>query len=264
MRYIIPLLALLALPATAQEKQYFHVQYGTGFFVDDTGDLLTNNHVIDGCKRVIVHGAQYPQAEAEVKAVDAEHDLALIHAPNVPKGVAMLRENLDDLNPGDPVMLIGYPGSTWKTGNYAIAHAELVSTQGIPKHPEWIQFSDSAQHGNSGGPLMDESGNVIGIVVAMVMLQKQNYQVNTVTGEKKLISTTDSKTDGAIGLSTAEEFLKNQGISYRTSLSGAIASSYRVEQDVADFLVNVQCRTPITAEQAAAMADQPVLEDGER
>jgi len=151
--------------------RYFHVQSGTGFFVNDDGYLLTNHHVINGCTQVTLKGTDFPETMAEVRAVDAQHDLALIYVKASVPGTARLRDNLDDMNPGDRVLTIGYPGDAWKTGKYTLAEAQLVNTQGPKGHPDWIQFSDSVHHGNSGGPLLDGSGNVIGVVLLLVRMR---------------------------------------------------------------------------------------------
>jgi len=261
MRHLLSLLFLAALPAQAAVvKHYFHVQSGTGFFVNN-GDLLTNEHVVRGCREVILKGPHYPETKATVRATDLQHDLALIQSPTPPHSIALLRENIEDLRPGDPVILFGYPGGAWKTGAYKMSQAALVSTQGTPKHPEWIEFSDAAARGNSGGPLVDRSGNVIGIVVAIVYTQKTLYEVNKVSGEKKLLKTTKTTTDSAIGLAAAEDFMHSYSVDFRYNPSMILLTDENIEHTVADYLVNVQCRTPISEAEAAAMPGEAAQED---
>lgn len=246
-------LLTLALAAQAYVvKQYFHVQSGTGFFVSDDGYLLTNEHVVRGCSKVIVKGPAFSQTEADVRATDTAHDLALIHTPTRPGGTAYLRDNIEALKPGDGVVVIGYPGDAWRTGAYKISDAALVNTHGPGDHPEWIEFSDSIARGNSGGPLVDRSGNVIGIVVAILFQEKSLYRVNAASGEKTLVQTTNTKSDGAIGLATAEDFLRQQGVDYHVSLSGPEAGDAGIEETVKRFIVNVQCRTQISEAEAQA------------
>lgn len=247
MRLILTIIALLALPALAHADPVALGMHrfvsGTGFFVNNEGYLVTNNHVVKGCTQVVVKSEQYPETTGDVRATDAEHDLALIQVSAPPPRIADLRENLTDMAYGNPVYVIGYPGEAAKTGIYKIVDASLMSIKGPRNHPDWIVFSDAAQHGNSGGPLLDSYGNVVGVVVAKAQLSRDVPEINPATGQAVQSDTVSL----AIGLPTVEAFLASQSISYSNVLSGNMAmhsSDYAIERIARDYIVNVQCHTP--------------------
>lgn len=209
---------------------------GTGFFVSGDGYIVTNEHVVQKCKQVRIRGEQ-PETIAKVIKTDAQLDLALLKTEVKPKKFANLRElNISHLELNEPVMVMGYPEKTVQTGRYQIAKATVTGLKGPTGEPKWIQFSDSVQHGNSGGPLLDEAGNVAGVVVGKATL----YKVERQTGREELVG----KSDIAIALPMLVEFLANHAVRYHLNPSQGYRMPGSVEQEARGYIVNVLCERP--------------------
>jgi S1-C subfamily serine protease len=217
---------------TAPKKQM--VQSGTGFFVSNLGHIVTNEHVVSGCNDVTVRGSIEP-VQGRVIAVDKERDLALIKADTRPRRVASIRASEENMNINDQVMVIGYPLERGITGEYKIERSVIVGLEGPQNEPYWIQFADAALQGNSGGPLLDSSGNVVGVIVGKTQLISRD----TRTGEQQVIK----KSDVAISLPFVKEFLLKNGVYFRYNDSTAYYSIDRVENQARDYVVNVHCKS---------------------
>ena len=136
---------------------------GTGFAVNKRGNLVTNDHVVDGCDTVWVAtgGKVY---RAYVVATDPVNDLAVISAENLPLGkVARFRAAGPRL--GEDLMAAGFPFSTILGTSLKTTFGNVSSVVGGTNVAEF-QLSASIQPGNSGGPIVDQSGVVIGVVVS--------------------------------------------------------------------------------------------------
>lgn len=218
--------------APAVHKIYFHS--GTGFFVDRDGYLLTNEHVLQDCRRITISGA-VPLQDVTLVATNKQYDLALLKTKNRVPDVAELRGARErPIQKNDRVVIIGYPGNAAKTGKTVMREGIVQSTSGLPDKPYWLQLSDIVEQGNSGGPLMDNTGNVVGVVVAKVELQPY---VNGRPDPSRA-----KKSSAAITLAPVREFLNANGVSYRESPSGVRLSDSQVEHLARRFVVNVQCQ----------------------
>jgi serine protease Do len=132
---------------------------GTGFIVTGSGHLLTNQHVISGCASLTVDG--HPAA---VLAEDAVFDLALLKVGALTgAATASFAESPARLN--SDVTVVGYPLSGL-LGGLNVTRGAVTSTKGIGGDGINMQISAPVQPGNSGGPVLNGSGQVVGIVVA--------------------------------------------------------------------------------------------------
>jgi formylglycine-generating enzyme required for sulfatase activity len=139
------------------------VSTGTGFSVAP-GFVITNQHVIDGCTSVEIKSGSGRHRSAVVDA-DPLIDLALLRAPTLVGTSAKVR-NPTGVVLGEPVMVFGFPlaGSLTSGGNFT---SGLVSgLRGLRESAGEFQITAPVQPGNSGGPVLDASGQVIGVVVA--------------------------------------------------------------------------------------------------
>jgi len=135
---------------------------GTGFFVDSKL-ILTNNHVIDACGDIFVRYPGHRLASAHVASRDETNDLALLETEMNSLGVAKFAAVA---RVGQQVATYGFPlsGVLSSTGNFSIGN--IASLAGIKDDTRALQTSVPIQPGNSGGPLMNMSGSVIGIMEA--------------------------------------------------------------------------------------------------
>src|SRR5207249_817693 len=139
---------------------------GSGFVYDSAGHIVTNNHVIDGSDSVSVHFAGGRTEKATVVATDASTDLALLKVAALPSGVhALSLASSDSVAVGDPVIAIGSPfglDGTVTTGIVSATGRDITAPDGYTI-TNAIQTDAAINHGNSGGPLLDANGRVIGV-----------------------------------------------------------------------------------------------------
>ena len=136
---------------------------GSGFFITDDGYLITNNHVVKKATKVrVVTNAG--TLDAKVVAVDAANDLALLKTAGKFSPLPIAASRTAHL--GGTVATVGFPDPTLQGFSPKLAKGEIASLSGIKDDPRYFQMSVPVQPGNSGGALVDEHGNVIGIVAA--------------------------------------------------------------------------------------------------
>jgi S1-C subfamily serine protease len=136
---------------------------GTGFFITDDGYLISNYHVVKDAAQVrLVTSAGL--ISAKVVQVDAANDLALLKAEGrfAPVPVAASR----GVKLGGTVATVGFPNIGMQGFAPKLAKGEIASLSGAADDPRYFQISVPVQPGNSGGALVDDRGNVIGIVSA--------------------------------------------------------------------------------------------------
>jgi serine protease Do len=136
---------------------------GTGFFVSPNGAVLTNHHVVQQCEGISVETAAGNSGKAEVAAIDQARDLALLRTDVTGQVVARFR-NESTLRWSEELVVVGYP-------NRGMARVQPIASTG-----QFGGFSDRAgtiprfsmlgevRRGNSGGPVLDLNGLVVGVV----------------------------------------------------------------------------------------------------
>lgn len=237
--FAIILASALPVNASAQEVRY-SISSGTGFFISMNGYVITNAHVVNGCDRAVVKSEEFKRTIVDVMATDKEKDLALLRTDKMPQFAAPLRDNISDLKVGDKALVMGYPGNHAITGDYALVDTDILDLAGPPGMPNTIQFNDSAQKGNSGGPLLDLSGNVIGVIMG----KSETWRVDPVTKEKIDIR----QSDVAISLDVLKNFLSSHGVYARDLVSAMDLSRDRIVDRAKYYIVNVQCAPDVSKE----------------
>jgi serine protease Do len=148
-------------PRESSPKSEEKISTGTGFFVGRDGSFVTNAHVIEGCSMVLVKTDDAAVAQAKVIARDATNDLAILRLNKTPKRVAKLR-----VGPrlGESVAAFGFPHANMlsSSGNFTLGN--ITALAGLGDDSRHLQISTPVQSGNSGGPLLDAYGNVVGVV----------------------------------------------------------------------------------------------------
>lgn len=140
---------------------------GSGVIVDNTGLILTNNHVINGADRIAVLLYDGRVTSAELIGVDKVNDLAVlkIQLDNIS---AITLGNSDNIRVGDVVLAIGNPFGVGQSVSQGIVSATGRWNLGINSAENFIQTDAAINPGNSGGALIDAQGNLIGINTAML------------------------------------------------------------------------------------------------
>jgi S1-C subfamily serine protease len=188
---------------------------GTGFFVTADGYVVTNAHVVEGCDDPkVVYGLAEP-VPAVVLARDSANDLALLKVDFASDHVAVLRAGV---RVGEEVAAFGYPlhGVLSTGGNFTVGNVSALT--GLQNDSGHIQITAPVQPGNSGGPVVDQSGNVVGVVVS------------------RLSDTTQQNVNFAIKVTVLTAFLNSHGVPYSTE-----TTEHRLQ--TADLAANVQSIT---------------------
>jgi S1-C subfamily serine protease len=144
---------------------------GTGVVIMDNGTILTNLHVVSAAKRIKVVFFDGLESDADVIGLQPENDLAVLRARRLPDDLkpATMRST-GDLRPGDRVTAVGFPfgiGPSVTHGVVSGLKREFRSPEGQKILTNLIQFDAAANPGNSGGPLVTDDGEVVGIVTAI-------------------------------------------------------------------------------------------------
>ncbi|MBI5953407.1 MAG: trypsin-like peptidase domain-containing protein [Chloroflexi bacterium] len=143
---------------------------GSGVFISDKGYILTNNHVVEGTQEVYIVLSDGTEEKAVIVGTDMYSDLAVLKTDAKAPAVAALG-NSDLLNPGESVIAIGSPLGNFKntvTVGVVSATGRSIDTGNGYQIEDLIQTDAAINHGNSGGPLMNLAGEVIGINTLVV------------------------------------------------------------------------------------------------
>lgn len=143
---------------------------GSGVVVDQRGYIVTNNHVVEGQQSLDVIFSDGKRVSAKLVGTDAFSDLAVVKVDTTISTVAEFADS-DTLEPGQPVVAIGSAlgdfRNTVTAGVISALHRDLEDPNS-PALRNLIQTDAAINHGNSGGPLLDLDGRVVGINVAVV------------------------------------------------------------------------------------------------
>jgi S1-C subfamily serine protease len=131
--------------------------YGSGTLLREDGVVVTNHHVVRGARRVTVSIPGFGVRRARVVAVDPARDLALLKVPG--RSLPSLSLTQRPVRPGDDVIAIGSPMGLAHTVTKGI----ISSTRRIRDGVDYLQTDVSVNPGNSGGPLLNDAGEVVGI-----------------------------------------------------------------------------------------------------
>jgi putative serine protease PepD len=236
---------------------------GTGFVYDTKGDIVTNEHVVDGSSAVKVKFSDGSTYKATIVGEDQSTDLAVVHV-NAPasKLVPLTLGDSSAVSVGDGVVAIGNPfglDGTVTSGIVSAVGREISSPNETPIEGA-IQTDAAINHGNSGGPLIDLHGDVIGITSQIQSDGGGNEGVgfavpsNTVkTIADELISTGKAQ-HALLGVSPANA---SDGVRVASVESGSAASAAGLK--TGDVIVAVDGRAVTSAEQLRAIiaADHP-------
>jgi S1-C subfamily serine protease len=214
-------------PALAGRKE---ISIGTGFYVSDHV-VLTNYHVIASCPVMTIQpGAEgAPAAGGTVAATDVAHDLALLTSDRAAPGIAALEAALDHAD-GSDLFIVGYPKRGMTLRQPALTPA-MARPGSLATEKDLFQLSADVHAGNSGSPVLDEYGAVVGVISRKVDTVAVYQRAGTVIKDIGL----------AIPMRIVSAFLQAHHVSYRLATpSRSQAPGERLER-ARIFISQVSC-----------------------
>ena len=201
-------------PAATADKQgtppatkSVRAKSGTGFVVSANGHIVTNNHVIDGCSDLKGNLTGEAAMVLRVVSSDANNDLALLQAPSTAtfKEFARIRDR--SIRSGDSVVAIGFPYHGLLTSDFTVTTGIVSSLSGMRNDSRFLQISAPVQPGNSGGPLFDTTGQIVGVVTGKL----DALRIAVATGN------IPENINFAIKTGALRDFLDNSVVPYQTT-----------------------------------------------
>jgi S1-C subfamily serine protease len=168
---------------------------------------------------------------AELIATDTVNDLALIKTQHHWGGWARFRDS-DGLKPGEPVVVTGFPLTGFVSPEMAVTTGSLTTLAGVRGDSRQIQFSAPVQPGNSGGPVLDDSGRVIGIATSIL----NSLVLAAATG-----GALPQNVNFAIKTDIAREFLAANQVTLETGRGRQALGAAGVGDVARRFTVKIEC-----------------------
>jgi S1-C subfamily serine protease len=216
---------------------------GSGFFISRSGHVLTNAHVVKGCTSISLSMAAGAGVPAVVVASDDRDDLAVLKADARPEHVAPLRTT-PSARPGEAIVVFGFPlpGLLATSGNTSVGIVTALA--GLRNDPRQLQISAPVQSGSSGGPVLDNNGNILGVVVSKL----NALRIAQVTDDLP------QNVNFAIKVSTAVNLLDAHSVPYEVGQQPSdIISVPDIVKRAILFSVRVKCTNdPVGRRQIAA------------
>jgi hypothetical protein len=194
------------------DTELFAVSSGTGFFISKDGYIVTNQHVIDGCLLVTVHRGGV-ELESTIVSSDRQNDLALLKIEFAPSDPLSFSPSNGFLS--QDIFVFGFPFGDTFSSTIKVTAGIISSLTGIGNNFSEIQIDAALQPGNSGGPIVDEFGNVVGVAVAKLdaLLLIENMGV------------IPENTNFGVKSSVVEAFLQGNSVAYRTGVEATVSRS---------------------------------------
>jgi uncharacterized protein len=198
---------------------------GSAFFVTVQGALITNHHVVKDCKQIrIIDGA-----EVKLIAIDAKEDLAVLIGPALGK-VVNFRAS-DRVSQGEEILAYGFPLQSVLATSGQIGAGLVSATSGLRNNASQLQVDVPLQVGNSGGPLLDRQGQLVGMTVAKL----NALQMARVTGDMP------QNVNFAIKHSVIKRFLETHRLQYvQTNNRGKLDTS-AIADEARTYTVALEC-----------------------
>ena len=203
---------------------------GSGFVVSPAGHIVTNDHVVAGCGHMRVRHLGPDSMPAEILARDSKNDLAVLKIAGAPGKTATFRTGAD-IRPGDGVVVVGFPLTGLLAEDANVTTGGVSALAGFRNDPRYLQISAPVQPGNSGGPLLDLSGNVVGVVSAELDAARMASTGGIVP----------QNVNFAIKLLVLRQFLDANHVPYRGAASNLHLEAADVGEAAKGFTALVEC-----------------------
>jgi S1-C subfamily serine protease len=212
--------------ANAPSRPPRPVASGTGFVVSAAGHVLTNNHVVEGCREMRVGDSEV----LDLVAADKSADLAILKLRQPRPAAASFRDG-SNARPGEDIVVLGYPLHGLLGADAIVTTGIINALAGIRNDRRLIQISAPVQPGNSGGPVLDSSGNIVGVVVAKL----------DALGVAKVTGDIPENVNFAINEATARSFLDAHHVGYNLAPSAGKLTAPDVASKASRFTLLLEC-----------------------
>ena len=227
---------------------------GSGFFISKLGHIITNEHVVKKCNKITVGDNIDRQVPAKLIEVDRKNDLALLRTTTldlassetkslikklstqklgieiVPLATAgLMRSN--DIELGEDIVVAGFPYGDIFSKDIKVTFGNVNSTKGVGDDSSQFQIQAPVQIGNSGGPIYDKYGNIVGVVVAQLDKLKM----------AKTIGSLPENVNFGIKASTVKQFLNSSGLPTKWAERNKEMSNKEISQIASKQTVMVVC-----------------------
>jgi S1-C subfamily serine protease len=220
-----PPVASTPTPAPSSAKQ----STGSGYAIDDVGDVVTDNHVVAGCQTLTLrHGERV--VPAELVASDDRNDLAVVKGA-LPDLLPIKFRDGKGIRAGDAVIAMGYPYAGLLAITPQTTTGTVMALAGVGDDSRMLQVTAPIQPGNSGGLLFDLKGNVVGTIVATL----------NALAMAKATGSIPQNVNFATKSGIVRDFLDSKGLNYQTSASTVTMEPADVAEAGAKSVVMVEC-----------------------
>lgn len=224
---------------------------GSGIVVGSGGEIITAAHVVAKCNVIQVQQPLQPLITATVIARDANNDIALLRAAHVLGTPAVIRST--SIRPGEGVEVVGYPLAGLLSSEPSLTTGVVSATAGISDDIRFLQITAPVQPGNSGGPLLDLSGHLVGIVSS-----KLDFRVAGLTGALP------ENVNFVIKSEMATLFLNSFGVKYQSAAPNRPLATADIVDRAKHFTVFVVCKSGNEVADAPSRATKSRHTRGER
>ncbi len=227
---------------------------GSGVVISNEGHILTNHHVVEGSDRLSVIFSDSTRQEATLIGSDPLSDIAVIKIDGPVPAVALVGDS-EQLEPGETVIAIGSPLGNFR--NTVTVGVVSALSRSVGSFEGLIQTDASINRGNSGGPLINLRGEVIGINTLVVRGNGPLLGGDQAEGLGFAVPATIFKIVSAQLIDTGEMKYPYMGIRY-SMIDGEIAAEQNLPVETGAYVASVEPGTP--ASQAGLQADDIVIE----
>ena len=201
---------------------------GSGFYVSRSGHVLTNAHVVERCREVRIP----PTGIAEIVARDDASDLALLKNDMANQPIPALFRGGRGVQPGAGIVAIGFPLQGFIASGPSVTTGIISSLAGPSNDRRLFQMTAPIHPGSSGGPVLDEAGNVVGVATAKL----DPFVVARETGD------IPQNINFAVSAGIARAFLDAEGVPYEILPSDDALSTEDIATRARQYTLRIECR----------------------
>ena len=201
---------------------------GSGFFVTPN-HIITNNHVTENCDEIEVKNKSY-KSKVELLDTDSTTDLSILETGKAHDSYLFLRDR-KAVQTGEQSIALGYPFSSTLGSELKVTTGNIAALTGFNNNIAELQLTSPVQPGNSGGPLVDDNGNVIGVIVSRLETSSE------ITGDRAA-----QNVNFAIKSNMAKIFMDLNKVDYQERKANGSKTVSQIVTDAKEATVQVICK----------------------